>query len=223
MTEDPDLLQPAQAVINHIIYAQDPVKGGWRYSPRSDSDTSVVGWQLMALKSGYMAHLQIPPTTFRGAVNFLDFASTSQGAYYGYDGPSLGKPPVTTAVGLLCRMYMGWDRASSGLGEGVKFIASNGVNKQNMYYNYYAAQVLRQYGGPDWDKFNVEIRDWLVENQVSKGHATGSWYFPDAAAHSGPKEGGRLAATSLSTMILEVYYRHMPLYADAAAADDFPL
>ena len=30
-------------------------------------------------------------------------------------------------------------------------------------------------------------------------------------------------AQEIATMILEVYYRHMPLYADAAAEDDFPL
>jgi hypothetical protein len=170
-----------------------------------------------------MGHLQIPPATFRGAINFLDFASTGKGAYYGYDGPSTAKRPVTTAVGLLCRMYMGWDRSNPGLAEGVKYIAATGVNKKNMYYNYYAAQVLRQFGGPDWEKFNVEIRDWLVDTQVAKGHPTGSWFFPDAQAHSGPLEGGRLASTSLATMILEVYYRHMPLYADAAGAEDFPL
>jgi hypothetical protein len=35
--------------------------------------------------------------------------------------------------------------------------------------------------------------------------------------------GGRLYCTSLATMILEVYYRHLPLYKDDATEDDFPL
>ena len=39
----------------------------------------------------------------------------------------------------------------------------------------------------------------------------------------GADRGGRLYSTSLSTMILEVYYRHMPLYGKQAAEDDFPL
>ncbi len=223
MTEDPDLARHAQAAVNFIVYAQDPKKGGWRYTPRNDSDTSVVGWQLMALKSGYMAHLQIPPETFRAADGFLNFVSTNKGAYYGYDQPTTGKPPGTTAIGLLCRMYMGWDRNNPGLVEGVKYISQVGVNKKDIYYDYYAAQVLRHYGGPEWDKFNGELREWLVSTQDKQGEAKGSWYFADSLSHRGPLEGGRLASTAFATMILEVYYRHMPLYGNAAAEDDFKL
>ena len=63
MTNDQSLLQPAQYALNHIVYAQDPVGGGWRYSAKQPGDTSAVGWQLMALKSGHMGYLQVPPQT----------------------------------------------------------------------------------------------------------------------------------------------------------------
>ena len=33
--------------------------------------------------------------------------------------------------------------------------------------------------------------------------------------------GGRLYCTALATMILEVYYRHMPLYTDLSTKDKF--
>ena len=39
----------------------------------------------------------------------------------------------------------------------------------------------------------------------------------------GSDSGGRIYCTSMATMILEVYYRHMPLYGKQAAEDDFPL
>ena len=42
-------------------------------------------------------------------------------------------------------------------------------------------------------------------------------------AGHGARVGGRLYNTALATMILEVYYRHMPIYAQQAAEDDFPL
>ena len=54
----------------------------------------------------------------------------------------------------------------------------------------------------------------------SVAHQTGSWHIP---GDIGADRGGRLYSTSLSTMILEVYYRHMPLYGRQAAEDDFPL
>ncbi len=223
MTEDPALAGPAQAAVNYIVYAQGR-DGGWRYSPQqAEGDTSVVGWQVMALKSGHMGHLAIPPITIEGAKMFLDKVSSDEGAIYGYKTPSTSVRPACTAIGLLCRMYTGWDKSHPGMVAGVKNLSKVGVRKDDMYYNYYAAQVLRHFGGSDWDEFNQELRDWLVESQAQKGGAKGSWHFPKSRGHRGPKEGGRLASTALATMILEVYYRHMPLYADSAADDDFPL
>ena len=60
MSKDPDLQAPAQRAIDFIIKAQTKELGGWRYHPNQDSDTSVVGWEVMALKSGQMAGLIVP-------------------------------------------------------------------------------------------------------------------------------------------------------------------
>ena len=222
MTEDPELLVPAQGAINFIVAAQCR-DGGWRYRVQDPlgGDTSVFGWQLMALKSGYMGHLSVPPVTIQGSILFLDKVGSNNGSIYGYDKPSTYTRPGTTAIGLLCRMYTGWDKTHQGIIEGVDNLAEIGVKKDDLYYNYYAAQVLRQFGGPKWDKYNVELRDWLVETQDQDSGAKGSWHF-DSKVH-GMEEGGRLMQTSFATMILEVYYRHMPLYGDSASDEDFPL
>lgn len=222
MTEDPELMEPAQAAINFIVAAQCR-DGGWRYRPRQPEggDTSVVGWQVMALKSGHLGHLYVPPATIEGSTKFLDLVSSNNGSMYGYDKPLDRLRPGTTAVGLLCRMYLGWDKTHPGIVEGVRNITRVGVKKDDLYYNYYAAQVLRQYGGPQWHQFNVELRDFLVGAQSQDPHAKGSWFI-ESRVH-GMEHAGRLYQTSLATMILEVYYRHMPLYADAATEDDFPL
>jgi hypothetical protein len=221
MTGDPDLAGPAQLSLNYIALAQCR-DGGWRYRKRDSSggDTSVVGWQLMALKSGHMGHLVIPPNVIQGSNLFLDRVSSDNGSIYGYTKPVTKPRPATTAVGLLCRMYNGWDKTHPGIQKGVDHLAKIGVKKPDLYYNYYAAQVMRHYGGEKWDKFNTELRDWLVETQDQSKGAKGSWYFKGAPHLS---ETGRLCLTSFATMILEVYYRHMPLYADAAAEDEFPL
>ena len=221
MTGDSALAGPAQASLNFIVTAQCS-DGGWRYSPREarGGDTSVVGWQVMALKSGYMGHLSVPPSSIQGSMLYLDKVQSDGGSIYGYDKPSARVRSGTTAVGLLCRMYMGWDKEHPGIVKGVNHLERLGVSKNDLYYNYYAAQVLRQYGGPKWDKFNVELRDFLVDAQSQKGGAKGSWFLEKGGHFN---SAGRLCATSFATMILEVYYRHMPLYADAASEDDFPL
>jgi len=223
MTEDPALLGPAQAALNFSFYAQN-ADGGWRYSPRSlDSDTSVTGWYVMAMKSGYMAHLTVPPLAVRGSVAFLDRVQIENGAQYRYTERVTDERPGCTAIGLLCRMYTGWDKHHSSIKSGVEYLGKVGVDKTDIYYNYYAAQVLRHHGGPEWDKFNVELRDWLVAEQNDSGGAAGSWHFPNSKSHRGPLEGGRLCSTAFATMILEVYYRHMPIYSSGAAEDEFPL
>jgi len=206
MTNDPALMKPAQASLNFIAYAQDPRGGGWRYQPRQPGDASVLGWQVMALSSGEMAQLKVNPLTLRGASKFLDTVQADRGAFYGYTSP--GKGPATTAIGLLCRMYLGWKQDDEAFKRGVQWISNQGPsigNSANMYYNYYGTQVCRQFGDEVWDKWNSKMRDFLISSQAKDGPARGSWFF--SGGH-GAEAGGRLYNTSLATMVLEAYYRH---------------
>jgi hypothetical protein len=223
MTRDKGLQMPAQSAINFICFAQDPVGGGWRYLPQQKGDTSVMGWQIMALKSGQMAYLNIPVGTVRKAYEFLDYVQSNSGANYGYteagnpDAPREG----TTAVGLLCRMYLGWKKENPGLQGGVEYLSRTGPSEGNMYYNYYATQVLHHWQGKVWDKWNEKMREYLIMTQAKSGHEEGSWYFPGVDSGAGP--GGRLYFTALAAMTLEVYYRYMPLYRTKSVEDDFPM
>jgi hypothetical protein len=217
MTNDSELLQPAQMALNFTIFAQDPLGGGWRYKPHQPGDTSALGWQLMALKSGHMAYLKVPPETIRAASGFLDYVAVDNGAKYGYTMPA--PRPSTTAVGLLCRMYLGWKKDQPALKAGVEFLSRTGPT-DNIYQDYYTTQVMRHYGGEFWEKWNGVMRDKMVNSQVTKGHARGSWFFPKSP-HA--DSGGRLYCTAMATMILEVYYRHLPIYGRQAAEEDFPL
>ncbi len=220
MTRDPKLLQPAQLAVNFIVHAQDPRGGGWRYAPKQPGDTSVVGWQLMALKSGSMGNLAVPADCLRKADSFLNSISVNEGAFYGYDKATseAANRPGTTAVGLLCRMYLGWSKDKPGMKAGVEMLAKRGPNLNDLYYSYYATQVLRQYGGDEWNNWNKVMRDSLIKAQETEGHSAGSWYIEKGAHH---QQGGRLYCTALSTMILEVYYRHMPLYSEKSSDDKF--
>lgn len=207
MTEDPDLRQDAQEAVKFIEFAQHPA-GGWRYQPGEPGDTSVFGWQLMALKSALIGGLQVSSPRIGLAEHFLDTVQTDAGAYYGYQRP--GKQPSTSAIGLLSRMYLGWRRDDPRLVRGAKFLATEGPSKRDMYYNYYATNVMAHRGGPEWTKWNDELSNYLVKTQSNKLYEAGSWRFDDPYL----EEGGRLYVTCLAAMILEVYYRHMPLYSD---------
>ncbi|MCH8044724.1 MAG: hypothetical protein IID44_13510 [Planctomycetes bacterium] len=216
---DRELFAPAQRSLDFISAAQDPVGGGWRYNLKQAGDTSVVGWQIMALKSGQLSSLTIDPRTTRGAAKFLDSVQTESGAFYGYTTPGAGS--ATTAIGLLCRMYLGWKRDNPALERGVEFLSKTGPSQGNMYYNYYATQVMRHYGGPKWETWDKQMRTYLVSKQAKEGHEAGSWYFGDGADH-GAARGGRLYSTSMAAMILEVYYSKQPLYASEDIDTGFP-
>ncbi len=218
MTRDEALRPPAQEAIDFICFAQDEVGGGWRYQPRTRGDTSILGWQVMALKSGHMAYLRVPSSTVRGAYKFLDSVEADSGSQYGYTGPGTGRG-ATTAIGLLCRMYLGWKQDEPALVRGVQLLGERGPSTSDMYYNYYATQVMSHMGGPLWEDWNKVMRDELVAAQATAGHERGSWYMN--SRHGG--QGGRVYCTSMATMILEVYYRHMPIYGRQSTQDDFPL
>jgi hypothetical protein len=220
LTTDPNLRRPAQLALNYIASAQTP-EGGWRYEPRGQTgfDTSVGGWQLMALKSGQLAGLDVPSSVMAAATRWLDAAQSSDGGSYGYTGPaSDSASPTLSAVGLLCRQYLGWGPRYPGLIAGVRRLDQ--PDKGNIYYNYYATQVMHHMGGVSWERWNPRMRDLLIETQDrgdKKPHQKGSWGIDEGDIYA--RAGGRIMTTSLSILTLEVYYRHLPLYRRDLMAD----
>jgi hypothetical protein len=218
MTKDRRLRRPAEGGLAFIINAQNAKGGGWRYKPGDVGDTSVVGWQIMALISGHNAKIPVPRNVFSGCTSFLNRVQlvTDKYTYYGYMKP---EPKVSTSsVGLLCRMYLGWNEQTSGLKKGIQLLADTGPSKSNEYYNYYATQVMHHWGGEPWTAWNNVMREQLIETQVKEGVSQGTW--KPGTGH-GPKQGGRLYTTCLNVMTLEVYYRHLPLYQRNAVQGDF--
>jgi hypothetical protein len=214
LTRDPALRPVAQQAIDFICHAQHSA-GGWRYYPGQPGDTTVFSWQLMALKSASLSDLDVPSPVIEAAMSYLDSVQSIGGSAYGYQKP--GNEPGPTAIGLLSRMYYGWRREDPRLQRGVGILETLGPSKHDVYFNYYATQVLHHFYGPGWESWNSEVRDYLVTTQETRGHERGSWFFADKHGTL----GGRLYTTAMCIMILEVYYRHMPLYGEAAVATGF--
>jgi hypothetical protein len=228
MTNDPKLREAATRATNFIVKAQDTARGGWRYQPRTTSDTSVVGWQVMALKSAQIAGLSVPASTLENASRWLDLAEYKKKEpdgrtflmyAYSYDQNEPNAPggPATTAAGLLNRLYLGWGPRNANMIAGCDYLLASAMppsdpkpgHFKNIYTYYYAAQVMHHMGGEYWQHWNPKMRDYLIKTQEREGHKAGSW---DPTGDAWGRHGGRLYTTSLSVLTLEVYYRHLPLY-----------
>jgi hypothetical protein len=209
MTQDEALRPLAQGALEFIVNSQHSA-GGWRYFPGQAGDTTVFGWQMLAVKSAKAADLFVPDETCERATTFLDSVASVDGSSYGYQTAGCEKSP--TAVGLLTRMSLGCERTNPQLQAGVRRLVAWGPSKTDMYFNFYATQVLLHNGGPDWQNWNQELREHLLDTQVLDGHAAGSWFFSDRHAYA----GGRLYTTAICALMLEVYYRHLPLYGEVS-------
>lgn len=209
MTKDPKYRQPAQKALDFAVRAQAP-EGGWRYVPKQDADTSVTGWFVMAFQSGKMAGLEIPSPVSDGVMRFLDAVSLDGGIHYGYRIGDTHTPSMT-AEALLCRQYLGWKHNDPRLQAGVQYLLQNPLQWEDTdyYYWYYATQVLHHMEGEPWRKWNQVMRDVLPRNQIKDGAEKGSW---DVKYDRHGSFGGRMYSTCLALYMLEVYYRHLPIY-----------
>jgi len=215
LTRNKTIGKSAQQAIFFIQSAQHPTTGGWRYQPGQEGDTSVVGWQVMALKSAQMAGLQVNPAAFEGTKRWLKSAAKGKGGQFAYV-PENAPTACMTSVGLLCLQYMGMKRTDPLMIEGVGTLMGSLPDARsaprNIYYWYYATQVMHNVSGADWDNWNRRMRRVLTETQAKGGCAEGSWDPDKPTKDAWGEPGGRLMVTSLSALTLEVYYRYLPLY-----------
>jgi hypothetical protein len=211
---------------------------GWRYGIKpGENDTSVTGWMVLALKTAKNARIDIPKedfqTAFAGALNWFNKATASNGktGYMapGDEGSRLNEVypepypfskelSCMTAVGVLCRLFAGEARGSQAIRDGIKILMKHTPRWQeqkgralstiNMYYWYYGSYALFQYGGPDWKRWNEDMKKVLLESQrQGQIDEDGSW---DPIDEWGAP-GGRVYSTAICAMTLEVYYRFMRL------------
>lgn len=234
MTRDESLRDPAQRAIDYIVNTQHRERGGWRYQPQVSSDTSVSGWMMMALKSGELAGLTVPRSTYDGIERWLETAKLSpdRGDRYRYNPFAPDTPaqrhgrdvtPSMTAVAMLMRMYGGWRRDTPDMQGAADYLAQYppaiGDAKtpfRDTYYWYYATQVMFHMGGQHWEDWNQKLKPILIDGQIKSGSMEGSWDPVSPVPDRWSVHAGRLYLTTLNLLSLEVYYRHLPIYEDTA-------
>ncbi len=133
--------------------------------------------------------------------------------------------PSMTAIGMLIRMFVNKDPDSKSLKKGAKALMSDlpkwkdaDPDTQNhpvdYYYWYYASLAMYMYAGPDspnakngmWDTWNPAMKTAVLHSQETEqdGDEHGSW---DPISRWS-WEAGRVYATALNALTLEVYYRY---------------
>lgn len=210
MTDDSWLRPYCEKAIAFAIRAQH-TKGGWRYAPRDDSDTSVTGWFVVALMSARSAGFEVPEANLRRINSWFNRVDRDDGATYSYM-ESMASTRTMTAEGLLSRMYLGWERTHTGLDRGASRLLKQAPfvgSDPDYYYWYYATQVMHQLGGKSWEKWNTPMREQLPALQIKAQPELGSW--PPVGGRF-ENMSGRLYCTCMALYCLEVYYRHMPIY-----------
>ncbi len=118
MTRDDQVKKAARIAVDYIVAAQAN-DGSWGYTTGAQGDTSIVGWQLQALRSAKLAEISVPKKTFEQAEKFLE-SVTDDGATYGYRTKSA--TGSLTAVGLLCRQFLGWTPRNQAAGQGRQLV-----------------------------------------------------------------------------------------------------
>jgi hypothetical protein len=226
MTGDP-LVKPAAAKACRFIAAsQHPARGGWRYTPGSDSDLSVSGWMLVALRSGRLAGVDVDPRTLAGVRTLLDQSSVSgDPAKYLYNPVSPQQRPsrlssaCMTAVGTLGRLHTGWApsdprvrQAATKLLELKPVYGTPTQRTRDCYLWYYASQVLVHTGGDPWADWFDALADQLERSQERFGPIAGSWDPLGTVPDRWGAYGGRIYVTCLHLLTLEVPDRRLPTY-----------
>ena len=207
---DSKLKEPAEKAIAFLIKAQDPKTGGWRYKPRQGSDTSVFGWQYMALKSAEIAGLEVPKKVMDDANRWLDFVGGGKhGGIYGYDNKG-GNRRAMIPTGMFCRQLATVPPTDPRMKEGADYMRSHPINetRPDYYYLYYGTLAMYQHQGPGWEEWNERMKQVMTDLQVKSGGDRGSWMAQ--GGHAGAM--GRVVSTAIATLSLEVYYRILPIY-----------
>jgi len=225
MSRNSGLLKgPAQRAVDFLVECQNPYLG-WRYGRQSgESDSSVTGWAVLALKSAKMAGLHVPQESFDGALNWFDKVTdeTNYRAGYVSKGDAGGRPAESigkfqsleamTAAAIISRIFILGNRAKNS----PKVLGGANLLKQkpprwdvkggtiDMYYWYYGSLAMFQLGSHYWKTWNEGMKTALVPTQRLSGCELGSW---DPVGVWG-KSGGRVYSTAINVLSLEIYYRY---------------
>jgi len=219
MTKDERVMELLKKAVGYIVEGQGP-DGGWMYSyDKTQSDTSVSGWQIQALKAAHLSGLDIAGVDSALDKSMLNLQRVrGKNGGFGYRDAASEKYSLTGA-GVLCTYF--WKQEKDKMvRDGIEYIMDHTKkdfpveykhDKADLYAWYYNTQACLMVGGAAWNTWNRLFQMEVVKNQ----NPDGSW--PPLAGKSAggelqraPEGMGPFYRTNLCILMLEVYYRYMP-------------
>ena len=214
--ENINQLEDAVMASGQFLINSQADNGGWAYSyveKGGHTDSSIVGWQLQALKACKYTGLDFKnmKRCAKNGISYIEGLQASNGAI-GYTSPApRGDGTTLSAVGALCCQI--WESSANRTArKAVKLIDKDmkfkwGTKDQDdLYGHYYAAQCMLNHGGKEWESYNKLFRDQVLNNQNKDGT-----YKSVTESHGLNKVSfSEHYRTCLATLMLETYYRFLP-------------
>lgn len=185
--------------------------GGWRYTPgTTESDLSLTGWSVMALRAAKLNGAAIPDEHIELAVTYILNCHEDNGGFSYM--PGMKNPTASmTGVALLCLELCGEHGNEDCIAAG-EFILSRpprmttaaGRHEQHRYYAfYYCGQAMFQLGDKYWSEFAPIMYEALLPDQQQDGR----WAYPDQTFPYNTS-----FPTAMTVLTLTVSARQLPIY-----------
>jgi hypothetical protein len=195
-------LEKAVAVILRAQRTTTGHAGGWRYRARgSDSDISVSGWQVMALRAAKDLGCDVPPRAIERAVDYINRCYDPRSGGYFYQ-PGIALSPACTGTSVLALLICGKEQhGRPELLKAASFMLQHPPWKARhpFYGMYYCTQAMYQLGDNYWNVYRPQLVAALLRTQ----RANGSW----DGENVGPDYG-----TAMAVLALTVDYGFLPIY-----------
>jgi len=197
--------------VNVLLKAQntkkeEPYRGGWRYEIASpDSDLSVSGWCILALRAAQNAGIEVPKDSADRAAAFVLKCWRPEGKGFAYQ-PG-GEVSLTMTAAALLDLQLLDRPARDEAARAGEYLESHAVTDKTeypYYARYYVTQAAFQHGGKLWPKMWEQTQAQMLQKQEKEA---GAW--PRSRTS---KEPGQTYATAMSVLTLSVPLQLLPTY-----------
>ncbi len=207
-----DIRKALEKAVRIILIAQrsgqsetDAHRGGWRYRVAgTDTDISVTGWQIMALRAAKNVGCDIPPERIDRAVAYVKRCQDGSNGGFRYEPHRQVTVPCTgTSILCLSLCASKKDQYKQEIERGGAYLLKHRPHWGGgffFYGVYYCSQATFQLGGTYWDFYRPQLHKILLQAQKP----TGYWEDPDSY--------GPHYATAMAVLALTVEYRFLPIY-----------